>query len=81
MRRELAELEEAFTEVQALQGAAKAAYEDVLAFFGENTHSTPSGVLLGPESCCFGSAGQCCCCCWERLPLPESRIGAAGWRW
>jgi hypothetical protein len=43
MRRDLAELEELCGEVQALQKAAKLAYEEVLAYFGETTNSTPSG--------------------------------------
>lgn len=44
MRLDLSELEDMCSDVQGLQASAKAAYEDVLAYFGENTNSTPSGA-------------------------------------
>jgi len=43
MRQDLMELEELCSEVQGLQRSAKASYEQVLAYFGETTNSTPSG--------------------------------------
>lgn len=43
MRQDLSELEDMCNEVQAQHKSAKAAYEEVLAYFGETTNSTPSG--------------------------------------
>jgi len=49
MRHDLAELEEMRNKVAQLRACAKCAYEEVLAYFGETTNSTPSGVCTQRE--------------------------------
>lgn len=46
MSSELSVLESRYAEVRAMQSQVKSQYEALLAFFGENLNSTPSGGWL-----------------------------------